>query len=576
MASATIDEAKIEISIDKASIEGIKKDLEAIRTNTDAKIKKTFKAANIAALAAKVQWGAKELFLDFVSGTKAIGRFSDMLGTSVGSMDALMQAAGDFGLEINDAGNAFIDIQKNAFEFITKGTGPFAELSQSPLFDASRLTDSKGHLKDINEILYAVSDALAGMGEGQSAALAGRAGITDPKMIAFLRQGSNAIKGASEMARKYGVRTDQDVEVTKEFTSALRALQNSVHGVLIPLIQMMNPALIALAKSIKWCVNNATFFYPILSGIIVLMGKAFGPAVLAWVKSIGVAVKSFALALNISFGWLTVIAVALLAIGYFLDDFVGWMNGKESKFGDIWESWFGSVENAKEKVSGLWNVVKSLFKTVLLFSGATAIIGIITKIGFAIYGLVTAITAFGVATNIAIWPIIAVLAGLAIIIGALIYYWDDLREAGNNALGSIMAGCNAFSEGWNNLINTIATAWETAINGAIGFWDYFFERVFGGIKSLKESISELADKFSFASAEETVSGWGDKIKSIFPDTMPNLSAIAGNTKTENNVKIDANVNVNGAQDPKATADKVVNGIKTSSWDDFGHNNAVAT
>lgn len=138
----------------------------------------------------------------------------------------------------------------------------------------------------------------------------------------------------------------------------------------------------------------------------------------------------------------------------------------------------------------------------------------------------------------------------------LLYYWDDLRAAGITALASIADKCNAFSEWWNSFTDGLGNTWEVFVNRIKGIWDNFV----GGVKAVTE----------------TVSGWGDKLDSLIPDTMPRLSKIAGNKQTNNDISISANVNVNGAQSPQATAEAVANEIRsTASWDGIGANSMGA-
>lgn len=549
MASATIDEAKIEISIDKASIDGIKKDLEKIRENTGKTFLKTFKEGNWLSIGAQFRGTVKNLFVDFAKGTKSVGLFSDMLNISVGNMDALLQSAEDFGLEINEAGNAFVDIQKNAFEFITKGSGPFAELAQSPLFDANRLTDSKGQLSDINAILCAVSDAMEGMGDRQAAALAGRAGINDPKMIAFLRQGSDSIKNLSLRAGEFGTRTDEDVYLAKELSKALYDIEKNARRGLIPVFRMITPLLIGIANGTRSLERHFMVIIPLLIFLAGCLGKAFAPKVVTIATRLSSSVKALAAALNMAVGKFALLAGAFLIIGLVLEDLFVWMDGGESAFEEYWEAMLGSPEEGKAKLSELLNMAKetmSMLITVAEYLGPVLILG---KIITAVEALTAVMSAFGIAAAVSVgWVVAALLLVGAVVVG-LVLYWDEFKEACISALNSIAEWCDSTGQ---------------KIKA-------FFDDLFGGISekfaAIKDSIFGWTDKFSLTSVKET----------IFPSTMPGLSSTANKFQTNNNVKIDAKFNIDGSKNPQETANKINAGMQNvMKFDGLGNNTAYAT
>lgn len=344
-----ISSAFIKLGVDS---DKIKADLEGIRKRVDAFAEHRLKTMNLNAFIGTLQSIGKDILVDFVSDTKAIGRMSNLLHMSVEEMDILLKTAEDFGVEIQDAGNNFIDIRKNALEFVQNGTGPLAELKGINGFDTSQLTDAEGNLKNIKDIVYIISDALADLDERNSSAFAGRIGINAPKMIAYIKRGSKAIDDQAKQLREHGVRTQRDIDTINEFSRAVKESKRAIGDLLLPVFRLMSPAIRFLSSAVRELIDHWQLFIPMLVGLTWLLSRDFLPIVETLVKTIVSGLKAIGMAFGISFGWLTLIIGVLAVLGLILEDFLVWLDGGESEWGEFWEACFGSAEEVKSFFEG--------------------------------------------------------------------------------------------------------------------------------------------------------------------------------------------------------------------------------
>lgn len=354
------------------------------------------------------------LVQQFTDEITQVDRLSTALGMNVEQLSAWRTAAEMAGVQADEVSELFADFNDWMLDAAQNQSGAMYEYIEKGFLPA--VEDANGKLKDTEQYILEVSDALNKMGEQQGSGLARQIGISNFQSAAFLQQGSGAIKAQLEAARQMGVYTKQDAEAAKELDKAIKTTQRSLQMILLPAFRIIAPVLTGFAEGVSRLVRNMGTVKPVLVAVAAVLTGLLLPSIIATTKA---ALAFFATPPGMLIAALTLILLLL-------DDFLVWLNGGESQFGEFYEMLFGSTEEAKALFESLGETIESLggyANTFLIIAGAVGILS-------AAIGICGGLISFlGIVASAVLSPMGAVILS----IGAAIYlvnkYWDDLVAA---------------------------------------------------------------------------------------------------------------------------------------------------
>ncbi|CRL44505.1 hypothetical protein SGGMMB4_01634 [Sodalis glossinidius str. 'morsitans'] len=300
-------------------------------------------------------------------------------------------------------------------------------------------------------------------------------------------------------------------------------------------------------------------------------------------------------------------AAMLYGVMLLVDDFYGWLNGKDSVFGDI----FGSPDEVKATLKPLTDAFKMMSGwlqklgvnagTLGAFSGIGAVAYTLLKVfrllaegigqvalmanRFLVPALLSVSRAAMAAllpllANPITWIILAIVAALA----AVWYYWDDIKKA-------TLAAWEATKTAWGTFSAWFSALWDEAVNAVADKWEGFKSAASVLGDSLKSTFKGYVDDIAdfFQNLPERIKGWIAQIgtyishkasewakmlnpASWFGGDTPDATAakIAGHANnsistTHNwNPNLVQHVNISGAATPAATG-RAVMGATRTGW-----------
>lgn len=445
----------------------------------------------------------------------SIQRYAQLLGMTTESMSAWTGVAEQFGVEADDLVDVLTDVNDKVTDVVNNDAGPFKELIDRGLISSFKNAD--GTLKTTEEIIYELSDAVKSLGGQEGAGLLKRLGFNDPKMLTMLMQGGDALKNYVAQMKERGTYTDADAESAKEFTLALKDMTRTLKMMLLPAFRLLSPMLAMLARGFAFVTDHAVALAPALVAVAVVMMARLIPAAIKTAKELRAAfsIRRFA------------VLAALLAIGLVLEDFVTWLQGGKSAFGDFYNSLFGGVDGAKKfldelmKFAEVAGVVATL---ITAFWGISKVLGVI-QIAVATFGT-AAVASFGV-VGIAIAALVAV--------GYYLYQnWQEIlsgivewcNETGANIQAAFQGMASTVLGIWQGLTGGMQAAWDT-VTSSISSWIDWFTGVFSGIMEKIQNVAGWVSDFSFSGP--TIAAGGD----------------GGTTSNTVNIKQDNSYTING-------------------------------
>ena len=445
----------------------------------------------------------------------SIQRYAQLLGMTTESMSAWTGVAEQFGVEADDLVDVLTDVNDKVTDVVNNDAGPFKELIDRGLISSFKNAD--GTLKSTEQIIYELSDAVKSLGGQEGAGLLKRLGFNDPKMLTMLMQGGDALKNYVAQMKERGTYTDADAESAKEFTLALKDMTRTLKMMLLPAFRLLSPMLAMLARGFAFVTDHAVALAPALVAVAVVMMARLIPAAIKTAKELRAAfsIRRFA------------VLAALLAIGLVLEDFVTWLQGGKSAFGDFYDSLFGGVDGAKKfldelmKFAEVAGVVATL---ITAFWGISKVLGVI-QIAVATFGT-AAVASFGV-VGIAIAALVAV--------GYYLYQnWQEIlggivewcNETGANIQAAFQGMASTVLGIWQGLTGGMQAAWDT-VTSSISSWIDWFTGVFSGIMEKIQNVAGWVSDFSFSGP--TIAAGGD----------------GGTTSNTVNIKQDNSYTING-------------------------------
>ena len=409
-----------------------------------------------------------ELVQQFADDITQVDKLSKSLGMSVEQLSAWRTAAEMAGVEANEVGEIFADFNDWMVDAkFNEGGAMYTDFIQNGLLPA--VTDANGEMKKTEDYILEFADALHKMDPAQASGIARQIGLSDLQTASWIQQGGDAIRRQLELAKEIGTYTQEDAQAASEFTMSIKILTHSVRMMLLPVFRALVPILTNVSKLFTEASKHATALIPVLSGIGIAVGVRMAGGFLAVAKSI----KTAALAARafIFSPWGAVL-MALLAIGLVLEDFLVWLDGGESAWGEYYEAIFGDTENAKKIFSGLYDTVVSIFNA--LGKAVDELSPHFAKLWEALGNLFNTITqskAFEVFTNFALDVFGELLDALAEFIEYLAEgltqaptYFEEFIDTLAEIIDSITDFVNSVGNELEYLYNVIASVINTVID----------------------------------------------------------------------------------------------------------------
>lgn len=328
----------------------------------------TLKAAGTALLEAFAWEKVHEFFANVVEGAAHAQDLSDKLGLSVGALKQFQGAAATVGVEGDDAARSLGFLNRTVGEAITgneEAQKTFGHLGV-------KVKDSSGHVRELEDILFDVSDAFEGMNSQQERAAFGMKlfGREGQQLVPVLMKGSEHLHELYEENKKFGAGLGSDFpQQARKAREEMEHFHKIIGAIKTRIVAAGLPAFTALYRKLQDLtlpLLEATKHTNILQHIMVTAGVAgtlkFVTSLVKLSKTLGLLKPSLVetvLSL-LKFGG-PLLIVGALALAF--EDLWTLMEGGDSVIGDILVDMYG-VEGAKQFVDdlrGSWDDIKALW-----------------------------------------------------------------------------------------------------------------------------------------------------------------------------------------------------------------------
>lgn len=407
-----IDRFFIALGLDTKDVEkGIQSTVDTVKGG----LKELLVGAVMPAVGALASGALVQQFMDEIT---QVDRLSKSLGVNIEQLQAWQGAAENAGVAGEEIGEIFADLNDWMIDSAVNGSGALNDFIEKGMLPAVK--DANGAMKSTEQYALELADAFAKMDKQQATGIGRQIGISNAGMVAFFQQGSASISAQMQQIKQLGVYTEDDAKAAKEFSVAIKDLSRALKMLLLPLFRIVAPAATFTARGIQEATKHTAAFIPVLVGLAAVLSAALYPALIKNAK----AARAF-----LASPWGISLA-ALTAIGLLIDDFVTWLEGGESAFGEFYESIFGDAETAKKTLEELWQKIVPFAEFAGYVLGAVAALSILSS-------LITSITAlmgvFGVTSLAALGPIALAIGAIIGVVLLLHAYWDELVQAFKDA-----------------------------------------------------------------------------------------------------------------------------------------------
>ena len=396
---------------------------------------------------------------------------------------------------------------------------------------------ANGDVKTSSEMLGEISDKMKAMGKQEQIAMLAKLGI-DGSMIQTLRLGNDELKEQIALANALtlGVGNAENAETAAAFKDALTQVSQVFTAIGEYVSLRVAPSIQRLAERFtKWFTENNEFIKATLNGFGKILSFLFELAAaidnvveytVGWktvIYALGAALLWFSRRMLLAFATnpVTLIIAAVAALFLLFDDFIGYLNGKESALGEFWKPFKSAL---------LW--VKSTWENFVdNFS--------VDPIGATL----------SLVTNLIKLPFEL---GLAAVIGL----W--------NLFTGEQLDLDVIEKGFNKVTDWIKEPFKKAFDWVKGYYDQYIAPIVDTVKDW------------FGGDESTPTGTASQNTKAY-DTMmfdpsytsaPQVAAAGVNHQTSNadnsvknsNNKITITQNIQGTDNPKAVADQSARAI----------------
>lgn len=508
----TIDELIISLGIDP---EGVKQGMnraESIIQSGLARIGNL--AANILAPIAGA-FAASELFNSYVNGATALDRLSQSLGMDIERLQEWQGAARTAGVEAEEVGNIFRDMNDYITDATRFDSGPLKEIAAQLSIS---LTDINGASRNSEDVLLDLADAFHTL-SAQEATGYGMQLSFDPGMIALLQQGRDALEELFREQRELGIYTKQDAEIAKTFNRELGDLWQSMKAGSAIILRIIVPAMTTMINWIERGVKFMREHEKFVEIFFITLASAITAFALPALKRLAVAAATNPFTLMIA---------GAVSLALVLEDLYVWMNGGKAALGDFWSK-FGTPEEVKASIENLFEILQRLgaealklggyivelaaawwplIEIALAFTAAVKAFSIAESIFMtartAILGMRTAMLALN--TAMLANPIGAAIAAMAAAIAlsyVIIQNWDKIKETAE--------------ETWNAVASLISARWQEIKDGAAALWENIKDVFSGAVEWFGNLFSSVVDAIvdNFLAGFEKVKSAWNTVKGFF-------------------------------------------------------------
>lgn len=324
-----VDEFFIAIGMDASDVD---KNINKLVDNVSSKLSSIAMGVVAPALAAIT---SGQIIQQFTQEIIQVDRLSESLGINIERLQQWQGAAEMAGVAGEEVGELFADINDWMTDLAYNDSGPLKDAVEKGLL--TPVKNVNGELKNSEQYLMEMADSFHNMSKQEATGIGRQIGIGRADVVAWLQQGSAGINAQLEHVKRLGLYTKEDAKAAKEFTNASNDLARAMKMLLLPVYRVLVPVAMKIAEGMSYLAQHAEAFIPVLIGIGVAVAAHLLPAL----KDLFITAQAFLLS-----PWGALLA-ALLAIGLVFEDFMVWLEGGESAFGEFYEAIFGSTENAK-------------------------------------------------------------------------------------------------------------------------------------------------------------------------------------------------------------------------------------
>lgn len=360
--------------------------------------------------------------------------------------------------------------------------------------------------------------------------------------------------------------TRQQYEMAQTYNKQMESMRKTIEGVRVKIAFAFLPTMLEMVNSVsKFIEENKELITVLVSGLLknlVLVGNAINNVArfinlvientVGWKVAIGIVVVALAVlkrAMLAAFitnpiAW---VVAALAGLILLIDDFMTYLDGGNSKFGEFWGALLAWIETVRPEVEAIWEYFTVQFENFIdvcgyllkflsaIFSGnaeeaAAAFVGMFATIGDMAYNMV-----YGLAK---LWP----------------YIWTALKTVFELAIAGFMAFANGMVSVALKIVDGIKGAFSTLYD----VLTFPFRMAFEWISS------------KFSSIPNMLKGAVGSIGSAF-GSIGNVVASGSKSVTNNNYGgSTATVNVNASGMSTGQATSVVTGaLKGASYNTMG-------
>lgn len=473
-----IDRFFIALGLDTKDVEkGIQSTVDTVKGG----LKELLVGAVMPAVGALASGALVQQFTDEIT---QVDRLSKSLGVNIEQMQAWQGAAQNMGVAGEEIGELFADFNDWMTDaFYNKSGELYAIINENKKFPG--IENLNGELKNTQEYILEVADALKEMSPQEATGFARRLGISNAGMVGFLQQGSASISAQLQQIKQLGVYTEQDAKAAQEFAAASRDLFRALKMMLLPVFRAIVPIATAMSKGVQELSKHIRAFIPLLIALgtaltlhlfipgknvqkqiqwlrvsFKLLARAPLKTIASGIKAIGLALKGFLL------NPVTLAIAGLVALGIAIDDFIGWMNGDKNAFGDFWVSIFGSAENAKQVINQFIAEAKAAFND---FKET------VKTLWMAIQPFLISFAGMLISLGRTAWDFAGMFkAALAFVFSVFAYLVTGSEDMKNRISTSLDAVQNKFNEVLADIKGYFASWWEFVspiIDRVAGFFD---------------------------------------------------------------------------------------------------------
>lgn len=362
MSATILDELKIVLGLDGSKAKAGMKDVENHIKGSMTNIKSTLETGFASVTKIFTGFGAALMgafsvgsaFSTWKEQAAELGAASRRLHMSMEDLQGWTGAIGKFGGTTADLEGSLRGLNGQLAKMATLGKSRTGTLLQSLGIDAGEV----GRQRNALDVLTDLAGVMEQMNPDEARGIGQAMGL-DPSTIMLLQQGRDGMKDLIRQKKEDAIYTQEDADAIKAYNVEMGKVKKGFMGIMGVLFRAIMPAFTAVTKYLAQFVNflrkHQVAVKAFFTMVAALVTGLLLPAFMTFFRAL----------LRNPITWL-ILLMAALALA--IDDLVGWMNGKESEFGDFWTELFGSPEEAKatfdaikNHMLGFWRAVKFVF-----------------------------------------------------------------------------------------------------------------------------------------------------------------------------------------------------------------------